>query len=131
LVNKLLFIDLNTLSFDTFETMKSQSCQTCGSPSTRVTPHLTERRVTELCGKESFMIAPLTPLDLNLDAAADVIGATHKIRVRSKFGITLEYSADVTISLMKTGNALVKGVTDRTYALKLYDEIVGDLGPLR
>jgi adenylyltransferase/sulfurtransferase len=131
LANKLLFIDLNTLSFDTFETMKSKSCQTCGSPSTRAIHHLTERRVTERCGKESFMIAPVTPLALNLDAAADVIGATHTIKVRSKFGITLEYSADVTVSLMKTGNALVKGVSDRTDALKLYDEIMGNLGPLR
>jgi adenylyltransferase/sulfurtransferase len=131
LANKLLFIDLNTLSFDTFETAKSQNCQTCGSSSTRATPTLTERRVTELCGNESFMISPGTPLDLNLDAAADVIGATHKINVRSKFGITLAYSADVTISLMKTGNALVKGVPHKRNALHVYDEIMRTLVPSR
>jgi adenylyltransferase/sulfurtransferase len=127
LANKLLFIDLNTLSFDTFETMKSQSCQTCGSPTTRAGPHISERRVTELCGKESFMISPVTPLDLNLAVAADVLDATHTIKVRSNFGITLAYSADVTISLMKTGNALVKGVPHQREALKVYDTIMENL----
>jgi len=81
-------------------------------------------RVAELCGKNSYMVAPKTQLSLDLDRAADIIGKTFKLKARAAFGLTFDYSEHVTISLMKTGNMLIKGVGDETEALQVYNHVM-------
>jgi TATA-box binding protein (TBP) (component of TFIID and TFIIIB) len=46
------------------------------------------------------------------------------MKVRAAFGLTFDYSEKISVSLMKTGNMLIKGVKDREEALQVYDRIM-------
>jgi adenylyltransferase/sulfurtransferase len=124
LVNKLLFADIYSLSFSTIDIVKRENCQTCGTSSIEVKPIIAESKVVELCGKDSFMASPRTPLALNLDKIIPLIEKRFKINLRSNFGLSFEHSNGITVSLMKTGNALIKGISDKRDAIKIYNELL-------
>jgi adenylyltransferase/sulfurtransferase len=124
LVNKLLFADIYSLSFSTIDIVKRESCQTCGTSSIETKSSIAESKVVELCGKNSFMASPRTPLALNLDEIIPLLEKRFKINLRSHFGLSFEHSNGITVSLMKTGNALIKGIADRRDAIKIYNELL-------
>jgi bacteriocin biosynthesis cyclodehydratase domain-containing protein len=124
LANKMLFIDLRSLSFTAFDIVRRESCPTCGSQAIEVKPPTSEAKVVELCGKDSFMASPKQPVTLNLAEVADLLKEQFTIKRRSTFGLSLERSDGVSISLMKTGNALIKGVSDTKNATVIYDELM-------
>jgi bacteriocin biosynthesis cyclodehydratase domain-containing protein len=124
LANKVLFIDINSLSFTSFNIVNRENCPTCGTPAIEVKPPVSEPKVVELCGKDSFMASPKQPLTLNLAEVADLLKEQFKIKLRSSFGLSLEQSDGVSISLMKTGNALIKGVSDKKDAITIYDKLL-------
>ncbi|MCW4038812.1 MAG: HesA/MoeB/ThiF family protein, partial [Candidatus Bathyarchaeota archaeon] len=124
LTNKVLFIDINSLSFTSFNIVNRENCPTCGTPAIKVKPPMSEPKVVELCGKDSFMASPKQPLTLNLAEVADLLKEQFKIKLRSSFGLSLEQSDGVSISLMKTGNALIKGVSDKKDAIIIYDKLM-------
>ncbi len=84
-------------------------------------------RVAELCGKNSFMISSKGPVILDMVKATDILGTRFTIKIRARYGVTLDYSDGISISLMKTGNMLVKGVKDKEGALQLYEEVMNYL----
>ena len=124
LANKLLFCDLNSTSFEIFSTARASNCTACGTPVKRVAEGL---RVAELCGKNSFMISSKGPVILDMVKATDILGTRFTIKIRARYGVTLDYSDGISISLMKTGNMLVKGVKDKEGALQLYEEVMNYL----
>jgi molybdopterin/thiamine biosynthesis adenylyltransferase len=124
LANKLLFADVYSLYFSTIDIIKRENCQTCGTPSSITKPTITEAKVVELCGKDSFMASPRTPLTLNLDEITPLLKKRFKMNLRSNFGLSFEHSKGITISLMKTGNALIKGLSDKRDAIKIYNELL-------
>jgi molybdopterin/thiamine biosynthesis adenylyltransferase len=124
LANKLLFCDLNSTSFEVFSTARAPNCTACGRPVTRAVEGL---RVAELCGKNSFMVSSKGPVLLDMVKAADILGTRFTIKIRARYGVTLNYSDGISISLMKTGNMLVKGVKDKERALQLYEEVMNYL----
>jgi hypothetical protein len=119
-----LFTDINALNFMKFNIVKREDCQTCGTPSIEDKPSHVESRVVELCGKDSFMASPSHSLALNLPDVENIITKRFKIKLHSTFGIAFEHSAGISINLMKTGNALIKGTSDKEEANKIYDEIL-------
>ena len=125
--NKILFIDINSLNFMTFDVVKREDCQVCGTTSTEAKPSIIESRVIELCGKDSFMASPKHQSTLNMTEVANVLETRHKIKLHSNFGIAFEHSNGVTVSLMKTGNAIIKGLSDKRDAIKLYDDLLNIL----
>lgn len=127
LANKVLFIDMNSLSFESFNIVKRESCPTCGVSSIEAKSSFIEPRVVELCGKDSFMASPSRPLALNLADVATVLGKKFRIKLRSTFGLAFEYSDGVSINLMKTGNALIKGVSEKEDAINIYSELINTL----
>jgi len=127
LANKILFVDSHTLNFVTFDIVKRANCQICGTPSIETTLAFTESRVVELCGKDSFMASPGRPLALNLDEVANTLGKRYKIKLHSILGIAFEHSEGVTVSLMQTGNALIKGVSDKKDAINIYNSLLNTI----
>lgn len=122
LANKLLFCDLNSIEFEVFPVVKVSSCPTCGRP---IVPPVAEApRVAELCGKNSFMISTKGKVSLDMAEAIDLLSTRFRIKVRANMGVTFDYSDTISISLMKTGNMLVKGIAEKEGALKVYDEIM-------
>lgn len=124
LANKILFTDIYSLNFTTIDIVKRESCQTCGTTSIEAKPTIAESKVVEICGKDAFMASPRTPLALNLDQITPLLEKRFKIKLRSSFGVSFEHSKGITISLMKTGNALIKGMLSIKDAVKIYDELI-------
>jgi len=124
LANKLIIADANSLSFETFELSKSPTCTTCGSPYVKRKRDISETKVAQLCGKDSYMISPITPLSLSIVDVAESLSKRFRIKVQTGFGVTFDYSDAVSISLMKTGNALIKGTPSKDAALKAYNDVM-------
>lgn len=122
--NKVLFLDLNAVSFSTLNIVKRDDCGTCGVQSIQIAPSLIESKIVELCGKDSYMASPRSPLALDLAQVATILQDRFTINRQSNFGIAVEDSKGVTINLMKTGNALIKGVADKMEASNLYNELL-------
>ncbi len=121
LANKLLFCNLNSTSFEIFSTARAPNCTACGTPVTRTVEGL---RIAELCGKNSFMVSSRGLVLSDMARVATVLGTKFRIKVQARYGVTLDYSDGISISLMKTGNMLVKGAKDKKEALQLYDEVM-------
>ena len=124
LANKVLFIDIHSLSFSTVDIVRREDCQVCGVPSIKIEPSPVASTVVALCGKDSFMASPKSPLSWDMTKVASILGARFKIDRRSLLGITFEYRPGVAISLMKTGNALVKGLSNKDEVMRIYNELL-------
>jgi len=128
LTNRLLFADIHELELETFNVVRRPTCSTCGTPLIEAKLFASDLKIAQLCGKNSYMVSPKIPLALDLDRAAASIGSTFKLRVRAAFGLTFDYSEDVSVSLMKTGNMLIKGIESEEKALEVYDRVMKTLG---
>ena len=124
LTNKLLYADLNSLEFQEFNVLRRPDCGVCGETVRQAKPKLSDVKVVELCGKNSYMVSPPTPLSLDLDRSAQKIGEAFKMKIKAAFGLTFDYSERVTASLMKTGNMLIKGAEDNREAIAIYDKVM-------
>ncbi|MEM3401284.1 MAG: HesA/MoeB/ThiF family protein [Nitrososphaerota archaeon] len=130
LKNRLLYIDLNKLSFDFVKIAKIPDCPVCGSGRVALRP-LEEKVVSGVCGRDGkgvFMVT--TTSEIALDSI-DRLLAQHNIhpKNRTKLGITFEYRKDVTITFLKGGVTVVQvgpssGIYDEGTVLELYDELV-------
>ncbi len=133
LLNKLLYIDLNDLSFNTIDVVRNEHC-IC-SNGTVVTSTTTARAVTqrfmveELCGrdmgKRTFSITPSSILSLDLDKIelkASSLG--FKQKSRGEMGITLVNGNGQSISILKSGSAVVVGTNSKEDALMLYENLI-------
>ena len=124
LAGRLMHIDIRDLSFDSFEISRTDNCPIC-SDSTEVKPQMSEGlSVTMLCSN-SFNITPPQTLALDLEAIGKRLQDRYKVRV-SKLFLAVEVEPDVTITVMKKGTAVVKGVTNASRALEIYKTVVED-----
>nr|MDO8134944.1 HesA/MoeB/ThiF family protein [Candidatus Njordarchaeum guaymaensis] len=133
LANKILYCDLTSPSFDIFNVTRRKDCPVCGSPpakAQRVSPErekileMKEDSVTELCGKESFMITPREQVSMNMKETGKILSQKYRIKIAADYGVTLEISDKVSVSLMKGGNMLIKGVKNSDEAKRVHDEII-------
>jgi adenylyltransferase/sulfurtransferase len=124
LMNKLFFVDTHSFEFESFDIVRRPDCNTCSKPQVQTRSSTTDPRIAELCGKESFMISPRSMVTINLEKATDRVEEEFRMKVRAAFGLTFDYSEKISVSLMKTGNMLIKGVKDREEALQVYDRIM-------
>jgi hypothetical protein len=80
------------------------------------------------------MIEPEGRIELDLANVARALGDKFRIRVGGKYGIALEGDGGISISITKTGSALVRGASDEACAIKAYEELMalireGGMGP--
>ena len=122
LTNKLLFCDLRSMLFEEFPFAKRADCSACGKVSVAVSV-VKEKRVAELCGKNAFTVTPAKRISLDMPKAAELLSKKFHVKVRAHFGVTFDTDG-ISISLMKTGCMLIKGVKDQEIALKMYDDIM-------
>ncbi|MCJ7634056.1 HesA/MoeB/ThiF family protein [Candidatus Bathyarchaeota archaeon] len=124
LSNKLFFVDTQNLEFESFNIIRRPGCETCGETSIKARPISSDLKVVELCGKNSFIVSPKSSLTIDLNRAAEILGSVFKLKTRAAFGLTFDYSELVSVSLMKTGNMLIKGVSNEKEALLVYDKVI-------
>lgn len=120
LENKLCIIDLSQPSMDTIPFYKNEKCPSCA-----LTMGTTRRGVSvvEVCGKNKYMATPQRLLDINIEGVAQTIPKKYKVRLITKNSISFDYSPDVKVTLMKTGNMLLIGPKDKEDALRIHQEI--------
>lgn len=107
LLNKLLVIDLENLSFDKVEVTRHERCPACGKTSTDARSPPRDRFFEEECGrsgKRTFVVTPKKPIQVNLK---DLLGVLQTrgaiITADGDLGVTFDYGAKVTVSILKSG----------------------------
>ena len=130
LLGKVLFIDVNSLSFTNLEIQRREDCPVCGTTTTPNHQQTIDTKIVALCGKDSFMASPHHPLEIDLTDAIIALKNHYTVTLQSELGLALMTPTGVSINLMKTGNALLKGITTEKDAQTIYTQLLNHLAPL-
>jgi adenylyltransferase/sulfurtransferase len=137
LVNTLLYIDLNELSFERIKMLRHDECSACGGKEKIIKDIQQEEEliIEELCGrdrgKRTYTVTPskITSI-VNLNQVinnAELLG--YNIKSRGSLGITVTTnnsnpSQQLSISFMTSGTATIVGAKDENDALSIYNEFL-------
>ena len=147
LVNKLMYIDLNELTFDKIQMYRQESCPSCGSERSQIgpidqKPNQSQTRVKneliieELCGrdrgKRTYTVTPAdvsNPLSLlGVEKNAEKLGYT--VKNRGKLGLTAISNGSereqLSVSFMTTGAATIVGAKNEEDALSIYKRFISE-----
>ena len=123
LSGRLMSIDMNSLGFDFFQIERVQDCPVCSVPRKTMKGKVDSPVVTMLCSG-TFNISPAAGPALDITEVANRAKRKHKT-VQAPAFLRVDADDGVQITLMKNGNAIVKGVSTPEEALRLYREITG------
>jgi molybdopterin-synthase adenylyltransferase len=130
LVNNLLYVDLNELSFEKVQMFRHEECPSCGSKKRIDTVKVVQQQllIEELCGrdmgKRTYTVAPselYSPIDLmKIIENAELLG--YQVKTRGSLGITAESnnSSKLSVSFLTSGAATIVGAKDEEEALYIY-----------
>src|ERR687888_2110961 len=138
LANKLLYIDLNELSFDKIQVFRHDKCPSCGlkkqteEEKVIVQQHLI---IEELCGrdrgKRTYTVTPSrisSPISvITIAKNAELLG--YKVKVKGNLGITAisNNNSKLSVSFLTSGAATIVGARDEEDALSIYRIFVKDI----
>jgi molybdopterin-synthase adenylyltransferase len=125
LINKLLYVDLNELSFERIQMFRQPECPSCGTERKESKLTVNELIIEELCGrdrgKRTWTVTPTEPTPINLSTMvknAESLG--YEVKKRGNLGITAVNSGRTSISLLSSGAATIVGAKDEEDAVKIY-----------
>lgn len=141
LINTLMYIDLNELSFEKIQMFRHQECPSCGT-NTEQKQHdvdtlnlkINEQKliIEELCGrdrgKRTYTVTPtqMSPtINLNqIIKNAETLG--YHVKTRGTLGITAtnNLSNALSVSFMTSGAATIVGAKDENEAISIYKTFV-------
>ena len=127
LANKLLFIDLDNLDFNSTVFKKVDECPVCGTGKHEELP-TQELIVEELCGrnrgKRTFSITPTKMVEIDVPQITSTASKKgFKVQNQGELGLSLS-SNDIYVSFLKRGSAVVVGEKDENSAIALYKILV-------
>jgi adenylyltransferase/sulfurtransferase len=131
LVNKLLYVDLNELSFEKVQIARQDECPACGTARTIDDQQLTAKEliIEELCGrdrgKRTWTITPANPVPVNLGGiskTAETLG--YQVKTRGTLGITATNSSRMSVSFLSSGAATIVGAKDEEEAVAVYNNFI-------
>jgi adenylyltransferase/sulfurtransferase len=123
LANRLMFIDVASLSFDFFDIGRDDACPVCSVNA--IQPLVTQSeapRVTILCSG-TFNLTPGSPVEIDLDSIAERLGSSYDVK-QAKRWLKIRVQSGVEVTLMPQANAIVKGVKSEQEALEIYQELL-------
>ncbi|MGI0082674.1 MAG: ThiF family adenylyltransferase, partial [Nitrosopumilaceae archaeon] len=128
LANKLLYVDLDNLEFNSSTFSKVEECPVCGSGKAEESPKK-ELIIEELCGrnrgKRTFSVTPTQKIELDIKKMTST-AATNGFKVNNQGEMGLSISSDcVFASFLKSGSAVIVGSKDENDAVKLYNTLLG------
>ena len=140
LVNKLMYIDLNELTFDKVQMSRYDQCPSCG-PNRKLADHIPTHQkqeliIEELCGrdrgKRTYTVTPAdvtSPLSLlGIEKNAEQLG--YKVKSRGKLGLTAISNTiereQLSVSFMTSGAATIVGAKSEEDALSIYKKFVNE-----
>jgi len=131
LVNKLMYVDLNELSFEKVQIARQDECPSCGTTRTINGQQATAKEliIEELCGrdrgKRTWTITPANPLPVNLGGisqTAETLG--YQVRTRGTLGITATNASKMSVSFLSSGAATIVGAKDEEEAMAVYNNFI-------
>jgi adenylyltransferase/sulfurtransferase len=134
LVNKLLYIDLNELSFDKVQVFRHDECPSCG-----LKKHIQRKGdvqqqliIEELCGrdngKRTYTVTPSTLSSINLiSIAKNAESLGYEVKSRGNLGITAISNNRLSVSFLTSGAATIVGVKSEEDALSIYKTFIKDI----
>jgi molybdopterin-synthase adenylyltransferase len=138
LVNKLLYIDLNELSFDKIHVFRQEECPSCGSKKEIEEVKLIAQQrliIEELCGRDSGKRTyTVTPSELSSSISligivknAEALG--YQVKTRGNLGITAisNNAGKLSVSFLTSGAATIVGAKDEEDALSIYNTFVKEV----
>jgi adenylyltransferase/sulfurtransferase len=138
LINKLLYVDLREMEFQTLNLAAMEDCPVCGTrPKGRPSP-IADELFEESCardGRRNFIISPKQKIEIDVDSLEVTLNKKgYRRKTSGSFGMTFEQSKDVTVSILKSGIMIVQTSPQlegdlKRDILEIYSSIlVGDLG---
>jgi adenylyltransferase/sulfurtransferase len=129
LANKLLYVDLNELSFDRVQMSRQQECPSCGTARKEPILSVSKLIIEELCGrdrgKRTWTVTPAEPVPVNLGGIvknAESLG--YEVKTRGKLGITAVNTGRMSVSFLSSGAATIVGAKDEEDAIGIYKTFV-------
>ncbi len=127
LANKLLYIDLDNLDFNSTSFQKVEECSVCGKGKHEESP-TQEFIIEELCGrnrgKRTFSITPTKMIEIDVPKITNVAtGKGFKVQNQGELGLSMSTN-DVYVSFLKRGSAVIVGEKDENSAIDLYKKLV-------
>ncbi len=129
LLNKLLYIDLNELSFDRVQMFRQDECPSCGTARKESKAVAKELIIEELCGrdrgKRTWTVTPAEPIPVNLVGIvknAESLG--YQVRTWGNLGITAVNTGKMSVSFLSSGAATIVGAKDEEDAIQIYKTFV-------
>lgn len=126
LAGKLLFCDLEDLSFDSISLARAGGCPVCGARKTEPKP---TEFIEEICGRDGrrvFVITPEETVRLNL---CEVVGRLRerglKLDVEAKMGVTFSGEPSLKGSILVSGVGIIEGLKNREEAVSFYTASTG------
>jgi molybdopterin-synthase adenylyltransferase len=131
LENKLLYIDLNELSFDKIQVFRQKECPSCGTQKERNEEKIIVQQliIEELCGrdngKRTYTVTPseLLPSPISLvGIAKNAELSGYHVKTKGDLGITAisNKSGKLSVSFLSSGAATIVGAKDEEDAISIY-----------
>ncbi|HYY50436.1 MAG TPA: ThiF family adenylyltransferase, partial [Nitrososphaeraceae archaeon] len=131
LENRLLYVDLNELSFDKIQVSRQNECPSCGIKNEKDEPILVVKQlvVEELCGrdngKRTYTVSPSkllsSPISLGGIAKNAELAGYH-LKTRGNLGLTAisNKTGHLSVSFLCSGAATIVGAKDEQDAVSIY-----------
>jgi adenylyltransferase/sulfurtransferase len=134
LVDKLMYIDLNELSFDKIKMSRQDECTACGTAKIESKVTVKQLIIEELCGrdrgKRTWTVTPAEPVPVNLtNIAKNAESLGYQIRTRGNLGITATNSGKMSVSFLSSGAATIVGAKDEEDAINVYKIFIKEIIP--
>ncbi len=133
LTNKLLYIDLNELSFERIQMFRQDECPACGT-TRKLDDGVSAKQliIEELCGrdrgKRTWTITPAQPSPINMPGIiknAESLG--YQVKTRGNLGITAINASRMSVSFLSSGAATIVGAKDEEDAVAVYKTFVNEV----
>jgi molybdopterin-synthase adenylyltransferase len=138
LENKLLYIDLNELSFDKIQVSRQKECPSCGIQKERIEEkHIVQQLIIEeLCGRDNGKRTyTVTPSEL-LSSPISLVGIAknaelsgYHVKAKGNLGITAisNKAGKLSVSFLSSGSATIVGAKDEQDAVSIYKAFTKDI----
>jgi len=124
----LIAVDLWRSRFRTVSTedAKRADCRTCGLGRFEFLDRITDRRSTQLCGRNAVQVSTHEPGDIDLHALALKLSRSAAVsETQYLVRCDLHDPKGIRLSVFPDGRAIVHGTTDPKRAMSIYSRFVG------
>lgn len=112
LMNKLLYIDLGDMKFNTLKLKARAECAVCGTSPKASPEPIKDKFYEETCardGRRNFVITPRHRVEIDLGKAEQIINQKgFTVKSHGNLGLTFVQPRDVVTSILKSGTMIVQ-----------------------